>query len=112
MRDIKEETLANLAGRLNGQQNQLTKKSGKDNSAEAINMLETVSRKKTELQSLVDVCKVAVAFSKNRTRKRASLLADKLHEMRSSVVANNMVPICLSSHSRFCSVLINTNDPT
>ena len=43
-------------------QNQLTKKSGKDNSAEAINMLETVSRKKTELQSLVDVCKAAVAF--------------------------------------------------
>ena len=63
---------------------QLTKKSGKDNSAEAINMLETVSRKKTELQSLVDVCKAAVAFSKKRTRKQASLLADKLHEMRSS----------------------------
>ena len=99
LKDIKEELLVSLAARLTTKKGVLTKRTLKDKSTEAIDLLESVSKKKVVLQGVIDVCKAASTFTKKRTRKSAMLVADKIHDIRSSGVTNAMC-VCHAYHRR------------
>ena len=82
--------MVSLAARLTTKKGVLTKRTLKDKSTKAIDLLESVSKKKVVLQGVIDVCKAASSFTKKRTRKSAVLVVDKIHDIRSLGVTSNV----------------------
>ena len=108
--DIKAESMASLAARIQTKRTGLGKKTGKLKTQSQIQNMDLLISSKSQVQASVDLHKALVAFEKKRIRKLATVVLDKLHAMKSAGVQMSQIPSCVLGACCLASVFIAASD--
>ena len=95
--DVKEEAMNSLSGRLHLKKGALGKRAARDKSKSTIDNLDAVSNARAKLVAIGDDIKAVNVFQKQKSRKGAGAIGDKMHALKASGVTTDMVPSCHSA---------------
>ena len=108
--DVKVDSLTSLISRLQALRNRLGKKVGKTKTQAALDDVDHVSKRKTQLGAIVDLMKSLAVFDKKRQRKHASAVQDKVHSVKASGIAFAQVPLCVRAAAIYAAVNVLASD--